>query len=201
MKSLSLSTVSALVLGLVCTHTFAVDGTITVNGVVTDSTCTLTGSGPGTAGSKNIIVTLDTVPTSTFTTANQSAATKSFDLQLKNGAGTGGCDAATNKALKGLFLETAAAADYDATEKTALVNKSTDASSAKPVFIQILTDADTPVDYSQAWGTQAKSAITGLAADGTGTATMTYKARYFTKTGSVDAQNVTATVNYTLQYN
>lgn len=201
MKISTLSTISGLVLGLACTNTFAVDGTITVNGVVTDSTCTLTGTGPGASGAKNIVVNLDTVPNSTFTTANQSAATKSFDLQIKNGAGTGGCDAATNKALKGLFLETAAAADYDATDKTALVNKAAGASTTNPVFVQILTDSDTPVDYSQAWGTQAKSAITGLAADGTGIATMGYKARYFTKTGTVDAQNVTATVNYTLQYN
>lgn len=201
MKNLTLSAVSALALGLACTQTFAADGTITVNGVVTDSTCTLTGTGPGGSGTKNIVVTLDTVPNSTFTTANQSAATKSFSLQLKNGAGTGGCDAATNKALKGLFLETAAASDYDATNKTALVNKAVGASTTKPVFIQILTDAGTPVDYSQAWGTQAKSAITGIDATGVGTATMTYQARYFTKTGSVDAQNVTTVVNYTLQYN
>lgn len=201
MKSLTLSTVSALVLGLACTQTFAVDGTITVNGVVTDSTCTVAGGGAGGAGSKNIVVTLDTVPSSTFTTANQFASPKSFDLELKNGAGTGGCGAATNNALKGVFLETAAAGDYDSGDATALVNKATGASTTNPVFIQIVTDSDVAVKYSDAWGTQAKSPVVLNPADGTGTAKMTYKARYFTKSGTVDAQNVTATVNYTLQYN
>ncbi|WP_287906651.1 fimbrial protein [Acinetobacter sp.] len=200
MKILTLSALSTLVLGLACTQTYAVDGTITVNGVVTDSTCTVAGGGTGGAGNKDIIVTLDTVPSSTLTTANKFASPKSFDLELKNAAG-GSCGAATNKALKGVLLGTAVAGDYDSDDKTALVNKAAGASTTNPVFIQIVTDSDVAVDYSAAWGTQAKSPVVLNPADGTGTAKMTYKARYFTKSGTVDAQNVTATVNYTLQYN
>ncbi|MBP2544060.1 fimbrial protein [Acinetobacter guillouiae] len=201
MKKLTLSALSAVTLSLACTSVFAVDGTITINGVVTDETCTLTGTGPGAAGSKNLTLTLDTVPKSTFTAPNSVAATKSFSLQLKNAAGTGGCDAATNKALKGLYLSPLAAGDVDATDKTLLVNKAAGASIAEPVFIQLLTDTDAKVDLAASWGSQAKSAVTGLAADGSGTATMTYKAQYASVSGTVAAQNVSAVVNYTLQYN
>ncbi|WP_151803328.1 fimbrial protein [Acinetobacter guillouiae] len=201
MKKLTLSALSAVTLSLACTSVFAVDGTITINGVVTDETCTLTGTGPGAAGSKNLTLTLDTVPKSTFTAPNSVAATKSFSLQLKNAAGTGGCDAATNKALKGLYLSPLVAGDVDATDKTLLVNKAAGASIAEPVFIQLLTDTDAKVDLAASWGSQAKSAVTGLAADGSGTATMTYKAQYASVSGTVAAQNVSAVVNYTLQYN
>ena len=201
MKKLTLSALSAVTLSLACTSVFAVDGTITINGVVTDETCTLTGTGPGAAGSKNLTLTLDTVPKSTFTAPNSVAATKSFSLQLKNAACTGGCDAATNKALKGLYLSPLAAGDVDATDKTLLVNKAAGASIAEPVFIQLLTDTDAKVDLAASWGSQAKSAVTGLAADGSGTATMTYKAQYASVSGTVAAQNVSAVVNYTLQYN
>jgi len=201
MKKLTLSALSAVTLSLACTSVFAVDGTITINGVVTDETCTLTGTGPGATGSKDLTLTLDTVPKSTFTAPNSVAATKSFSLQLKNAAGTGGCDAATNKALKGLYLSPLAAGDVDATDKTLLVNKAAGASIAEPVFIQLLTDTDAKVDLAASWGSQAKSAVTGLAADGSGTATMTYKAQYASVSGTVAAQNVSAVVNYTLQYN
>ena len=201
MKKLTLPILSALALGLASSSVFAADGTITINGVVTDETCTLTGDGPGAAGSKALTLTLDTVPKSTFTAANKVAAKKSFSLQLKNAQGTGGCDAATNKSLKGLYLSALAAADLDATDKTLLVNKAAGASTAEPAFVQILTDADTVDDLAAAWGTQAKSAVTGLDASGVGIATMSYKAQYFSKTGTVDAQNVSAVVNYTLQYN
>lgn len=201
MKKLTLPLFSALALGLASSSVFAADGTITINGVVTDETCTLTGDGPGAAGSKALTLTLDTVPKSTFTAANKVAAKKSFSLQLKNAQGTGGCDAATNKSLKGLYLSALAAADLDATDKTLLVNKAAGASTAEPAFVQILTDADTVVDLAAAWGTQAKSAVTGLDASGVGIATMSYKAQYATKSGIVASQNVSAVLNYTLQYN
>lgn len=202
MKKLTLSALSAVTLSLACTSVFAADGTITINGVVTDETCTLTGTGPGATGSKDLILTLDTVPKSTFTSTNKVAATKSFSLQLKNAAGTAGCDAATNKSLKGLYLSAVAAGDLDATDKTLLVNKAVNSTTiANPVFIQLLTDTDVAVDLAASWGSQAKSAVTGLGADGTGTATMIYKAQYASVSGTVDAQNVSAVVNYTLQYN
>ncbi|MDN5695506.1 fimbrial protein [Acinetobacter sp. ULE_I001] len=203
MKKLTLPALGTLALSLACSSVFAADGTITINGMITDETCTLAGSGSGVNGSQNLVLTLDTVLKSTFTATNMTAARKNFSLQLKNAAGTGNCDASTNKALKGLYLSPISTADLDTTDKTLLVNKATEggASIANPVYIQILTDADIAVNLSEPWGVQAKSAITGLAADGSGTATMLYKAQYASKTGTVSGQNVTAVVNYTLQYN
>ncbi|WP_315080015.1 hypothetical protein [Acinetobacter guillouiae] len=201
MKKLTLSALSAVTLSLACTSVFAIDGTITINGVVTDETCTLTGDGPGASGLKNLTLTLDTVPKSTFTAANKVAAKKSFNLQLKNAAGTEGCGAATNKALKGLYLSPLAAGDLDVTNKTLLVNKATGAIAANPVFIQILTDGGVAVDLSASATDQLKSAVTGLDANGAGIATMRYEAQYFSESGTVAAQNVSAVVNYTLQYN
>ncbi|WP_151803331.1 fimbrial protein [Acinetobacter guillouiae] len=201
MKKLTLSALSAVTLSLACTSVFAIDGTITINGVVTDETCTLTGDGPGASGLKNLTLTLDTVPKSTFTAPNSVAAKKSFNLQLKNAAGTEGCGAATNKALKGLYLSPLAADNLDATNKTLLVNKATGAIAANPVFIQILTDGGVAVDLSASATDQRKSAVTGLDANGEGIATMRYEAQYFSQSGVVAAQNVSAVVNYTLQYN
>lgn len=202
MKKLTLPILSALALGLASSSVFAIDGTITINGVVTDETCTLTGDGPGAAGSKALTLTLDTVPKSAFTAPNAVAANKSFTLQLKNAAGTAGCDAATNKALKGLYLSALNPGDLDATNKTLLVNKAGGTTSAAELaFIQILTEGGLAVDLSASATAQLKSPVTGLAADGTGIATMKYQAQYFSKTGTVAAQNVSAVVNYTLQYN
>lgn len=202
MKKLTLPILSALALGLASSSVFAADGKITINGVVTDETCTLTGESAGSAGAKDLILTLDTVPKSAFTAPNAVAAKKSFSIQLKNAAGTGGCDAATNKSLKGLYLSPIAAGDLDTTNKTLLVNKAVNpATVTNPAFVQILTDTDVAVDLAAAWGSQAKSAVTGLDASGAGIATMSYKAQYFSKTGNVDAQSVSASVNYTLQYN
>ena len=202
MKKLTLSALSAVTLSLACTSVFAIDGTITINGVVTDETCTLTGDGPGASGLKNLTLTLDTVPKSTFTAPNSVAANKTFTLQLKNAAGTEGCGAATNKALKGLYLNTANPADnLDTANKTLLVNKAAGAVAAEPAFIQILTEGGVAVDLAASATDQAKSPVTGLDANGAGIATMKYQAQYFSKTGTVAAQNVSAVVNYTLQYN
>lgn len=40
MQKLTLATLSTLALTLACTQVFALDGTLTVNGAVTDQTCT-----------------------------------------------------------------------------------------------------------------------------------------------------------------
>ncbi|MFW2105987.1 fimbrial protein [Acinetobacter guillouiae] len=201
MKKLTLSTLSAVTLSLACTSVFA-NGTITINGVVTDETCTLTGDGPGASGSKALTLTLDTVPKSTFTAPNSVAAIKSFSLQLKNAAGTAGCDAATNKALKGLYLSPLNPGDLDTANKTLLVNKAGGTTNAAELaFVQILTEGGVAVDLAASATDQAKSPVTGLDANGAGIATMKYQAQYFSKTGTVAAQNVSAVVNYTLQYN
>ncbi|WP_151957915.1 fimbrial protein [Acinetobacter guillouiae] len=196
MKKLSLATLSTLALTLPCTSVFAVDGTITVNGVVTDQTCTLQGGGAAT-GLKDLTISLPTVPKSRFR-PGVSQIRMGVLLYLKNATGTGTCDTATTKAFQGIHLSTISPPDdLDATDKTLLVNKATDAPTKNPVFIQISTGHQTVVDLSLPWGTQAKSYVNQFR----GRTWITYYVVYFTWNWIVDAQNVTATINYTLHYN
>lgn len=200
MKKLTLIAFSALVLSLTCSSVFAVDGTITVKGVVTDQTCTLQGVS-WISGVKDITITLPPLPKSSFTPTNPVSVKYGFDLTLKNAAGTGSCDAATTKAFKGIHLSPISATDLDATDKTLLVNKATGAGGASainPIFIQLFADNGRAIDFSEPWGTQAKSPAR---IDFNGNAYVYHNVAFTSKTGIVDAQNVHAIVNYTLMYN
>ncbi|BAP37915.1 putative thin pilus major protein AcuA [Acinetobacter guillouiae] len=204
MQKLTLATLGALAFTLVSTNVFAVDGTITVNGAVTDQTCTLqpwSSIGGITSGLKNLTLTLPTLSKSSFTPSSLRSMLYIFSLKLTNATGTDHCDVATTQAFKGIhFSVTSPATNLDATDKTLLVNQATDASITNPVFIQFLAGAgegSLPVDFSALWGAQAKAQL-----DTIGIISHVYYAvRYVSKTGIVDAQTVQATVNYTLHYN
>ncbi|MFW2174593.1 fimbrial protein [Acinetobacter guillouiae] len=196
MKKLTLATLSTLAFTLACTNVFAVDGTITVNGVITDGTCTLQGSNYGVSGFKNVTINLPTLPKSMY-----QSATAALGLHLRNATGTGPCDTATSKAFKGIHLSVASPdEDLDDTDKRLLVNKSTGASTKNPVFV-IFYKADPTefVDFSAPWGAQARSPV--FIDRNSGTIYLVYDIAMFSKTGVVDAQTVQATVNYTLHYN
>ncbi|UOH17280.1 fimbrial protein [Acinetobacter sp. NyZ410] len=201
MKELILPTLSTLALSLTCSSVFAVDGTITVNGVITDQTCTLQGDGGYATGSKDIVLPLGIVPKSWFTPTLPVPMRYGFTLQLTNAAGTGHCDVATSKAFKGIHLSTISPDDLDTEDKTLLVNQATGAggvSKAHPIFLKMLTENSRPVDFSAAWGTQEKSLVR-ISADGE--TFVHYIVAVASKTGIVDAQNFTAKINYTLHYN
>ena len=200
MQKLTLATLSTLALTLACTQFFAVDGTITVNGVITDQTCTLQGDGGYATGSKDIVFPLGTVPKSWFTPTLPVPMRYGFTLQLTNAAGTAHCDVATSKAFQGIHLSTISPDDLDETDKTLLVNKAKGAGGASaknPVFIQVLTDKNKQVDFSAPWETQAKSAINS----NFDAAKVYYTMQYFSNKGAIDAQSVTTLINYTLHYN
>ena len=188
--------VSVPLLCSVAVNTYAVDGTITITGKVVDETCILKGSTNTNNAGEDIAVVLDTVKKSVFSPTSLTAGTKSFDLQLVSGNGSTACDAVTNSGFKGIHITTTSAADYLATNSTALINTIA-RDSISPVYIQLLTDTNAEVDYAAAWGVQAKSAVTFK----NNLPTLTYQARYFTETGVVEPQDVSAVVNYTLQYN
>ncbi|MCS4299499.1 type 1 fimbria pilin [Acinetobacter sp. BIGb0196] len=197
MNKLTLPTFSTLLLTLVCTSVFAVDGTITVNGVITDGTCILQGSS-GVSGNKDLTVTMPTVSKS-----NIGGASTKIVMELRNADGTANCDAITSNALQGIHLS-ASPTDLASYDKTLLLNKATGvggASTANPIFMRIETDKGVGlarrVDFSAPWGTQAKSYVNQFR----GRTWITYYVVYFTWNWIVDAQNVTATINYTLHYN
>ncbi|MDN5418488.1 MAG: type 1 fimbrial protein [Acinetobacter sp.] len=209
MKKLTLATLSTLALTLACTNVFALDGTITVNGAVTDQTCTLqasSSSGGFATGLKDITFTLPTAPKSKFTPGS-SPIGASVNLFFKNASGTGPCDAATTKAFKGIHLSAISPDHLDTADKTLLVNQASGASAANPIFMRFITDGFDnvgggmagirSVDFSAPWGNQAKSSIGNHG----GNIYVVYNVVVFSKTGIVDAQNYTATVNYTLHYN
>jgi major type 1 subunit fimbrin (pilin) len=196
MKKLTLATLSTLALTLASTNVFAVDGTITVNGVVTDQTCTLRGDDGMANGLKNLTVSLPTLPKSTFTPSNRVPFFMGFNLHLRDATGTDFCDAATRRAFRGIHLSAISPDHLDAEDKTLLVNTS-GVSVANPVFMRFYTLDALPVDFSASWEDQAKSTVQSL-----GSHTFVYyRAQYASKTGIVDAQNVTAKINYTLHYN
>ncbi|MFW1746345.1 fimbrial protein [Acinetobacter guillouiae] len=198
MNKLTLPTFSTLLLTLVCTNVFAVDGRITVNGVITDGTCILQGMSD-VEGLKDLTVTMPTVSKS-----NIGGASRKIVMELRNADGTANCDAATSNALQGIHLSAISPTDLAIDDKTLLVNKATGAggaSTANPIFIRIETDIGTGtarwVDFSAPWGTQAKSFINRFG----GRTWITYYIGYFAKNWITEAQNVQATVNYTMHYN
>ncbi|ENV15143.1 fimbrial protein [Acinetobacter guillouiae] len=204
MKKLTLATLSTLAFTLASTNVFALDGTITVNGVVTDQTCTLKvypSVGSAVSGFKDITVRLIPVPKSRFT-PNQLVWNEHFYLHLENATATGPCDAATSKAFKGIHLSVSSPNDdLDATNKTLLVNKAEGAggaSSINPVFLQ-MSSFNGIVDFSAPWGTQLRSRVYR---DTINNLTyLNYSVGKFSKTGIVDAQNIHVVVNYTMHYN
>lgn len=192
-KLSKLLAVSLLATAAINTH--AEDGTITITGKVVDGTCTLAGAEGATGSADNIAVALKTVQSTDF--SGNKAGTKEFTLKLTDGTGQNSCGLVTNEAFKGIHITTASANDYFSKNSTALINKATNASIDKPVYIQLLTDKDALIDFTAGWGVQAKSAII----DPDSQPKLKYKAQYFTIDGDVAAQDVEAVVNYTLQYN
>ncbi|UOH17290.1 type 1 fimbrial protein [Acinetobacter sp. NyZ410] len=202
MQKLSLATLSTLAFTLASTNVFAVDGTITVNGVVTDQTCTLQASGNGSeyaTGLKDITVDMGAWPKSWFTPTNQSSWWFIINLYIKNADGTANCDAATIGALKGIHLSAISPDHLDTADKTLLVNQASGASSTNPIFIRFRTMAYEHVDFSEPWGRQAKSGRVFMV--GTDAMYLEYYVAFVSKTGVVDAQNVNAKINYTIHYN
>ncbi len=120
--NLALLTITLSAVGAT-TSVFAADGTITINGRVITSTCTLTAEGTGVgSGTQNVTVTLPTVLNSAFT-ANSAVQATNFTLSLTNDAGSAACDAVTIAGLKGITLGGPTnSAQYVAGDTTRLVN-------------------------------------------------------------------------------
>lgn len=176
-------------------------GQITINGKIYNETCILSGSSNAT-GTKDVIVTLDTIASSNFTSSTREFGKKLFDLSLTKPDGTTACyttNLGTSLAPV-VTLSTAAAADYQ-TNGIDLKNKALTASTNNPVYVQILArtgSGDTTgavVNYSNT-ATQAKATYDSAANK------FYYAAQYSAGNGTTipDAQDVRAVVNYTITY-
>ena len=174
-------------------------GQITINGKIYNETCILSG-GSNATGTKNVIVTLDTIASSNFTSSTREFGKKLFDLSLTKPDGTTACyttNLGTSLAPV-VTLSTGVPEDYVG---TGLVNKAGTASPDNPVYVQILArtgSGDTTgavVNYSNT-ATQAKATYDSTANK------FYYAAQYYAGAGTTipDAQDVRAVANYTITY-
>lgn len=188
MKKLSLALLTTTLCAVAATTSvFAADGTITINGRVITSTCTLTGGGTAGAGTQNVTVTLPTVPNSVFAEANSTAQATDFSLSLKDSTGTAKCDAVTIAGLKGITL--GGAGKYVSDSTTRLVNTS------GSVNVQLKLASGSPIDFTstnQLTNSNATSATSGI---------WNMQAQYFSDAATPTAQEVKSEVNYILNYN
>ncbi|WP_114238885.1 fimbrial protein [Dyella sp. C9] len=200
MKKTLISTALVAVLGLAGLAPMAAsaaDGTITFNGEVTDTTCTITGGGAAT-GSGNITVTLPTVSASALASNGQTAGDTNFSLIL--GGGTNCADGKT----AALWIETSQTPALDVATG-ALKNQA--ASGAGNVEVRMVNPANSqPINLGI--NAQVTSGETVIAANNQpaaeisgNTATLNYIAQYLANGGSATPGAVTTYLTYSMQYN
>ncbi|MCG9493364.1 type 1 fimbrial protein [Acinetobacter pittii] len=175
MKKLAL--IAALsVVGIV--NAQAADGTITINGLVTDKTCDIT-----TPAGKDFTVTLPTVSKQTLAAAGDVAGRTPFQINLAN----------CSEGKVAAYFEPGSTVDFNTGR---LNNTQGDAGN---VQVQLLGDNNNfiPVLAAGANGAQANSQWVDVA-DGA-TADLNYYAEYYA-TGASTAGTVGTSVQYTIIY-
>lgn len=179
MKKLLTTASATLLLAGLASQAQAFDGTITFTGNISAQTCTVGAAGSTTNGT----VTLPTISTKALSAANDTAAATQFSIKLSACSGTATQAAAwfesgTNvDPASGRLKNTGTATGVD----VALYN----------------TTSNTPIAIGQGDGSIGSS---GAAFPITaGAATMYYQARYYA-TAPVTTGTISASVNYTIQY-
>lgn len=188
MKKTLFTAALAAAFGLVAMQASAADGTLTFKGLITDTTCTVTG-GAGTDGAaQNITVTLPTVSTSALAADGQKAGDTKFSLVI-GASGQTGC---TNGKVVSLRFEPAQSPMIDSA--TGNLKNSTAAGMATKVEVGVLNAAMQQINfYTNANSTQATIA--------NNTATLDYWAQYIATGGAATAGTVNTNVVYSLTYN
>lgn len=164
---------SALALGSVAAH--AADGTVTINGKVTDQTCKVS------ANSKDITVTLPTVGVGSLATAGTTAGRTPFTINLEN------CKAGQVSA----FFETGGNVD-------AASGRLNNTGGASNVQVQLLSDSSVVIPVL-ANAAQAPVTTKATVAKDADSAALNYYAEYYA-TGAATAGNVATSVKYTINY-
>ncbi len=173
---------------------FAADGTITINGLIISSTCTLAENGGSVSGNGAVTVTLPTQVANTFSSTTTTAGKTPINLKIvdKNGS-----DACTSLDKVTSILLSATSDRYVSGSSSSLINKSSDASTKAPIYIQLLDGNGKALPFEN---TQSITANNGLSVNNK-IGTVNLSAQYYSPTGTVDPQKVTATVDYTINYN
>ncbi|OOG40305.1 fimbrial protein [Rhodanobacter sp. C05] len=163
----------------------AATGTITFNGKVLSSTCSVGTVTGGTVSSNNVAVTLPDVQTTAFTAAGSVAGLTPFALNLT------GCPTTPAGVVVGATFSGA----IDGT--TGAIQNTTGASFSN-AEVQLTNSTGTALNLNSqpAFGPVTATIIPA------GTATLSYEAQYYQPTATaVTAGTVTAVVSYTLTYN
>lgn len=174
-------TVIALITGISGSTLAADTGTISFNGLVTDSTCSVDIGGSGANGT----ITLPTVSTAALQSATHVAGRTQFTMKLS------GCTGALTSAKA--FFEPGSTVS---TATGRLIN--TNGTGAANVSLQLIDGTDNRVinvgDYSQV------SSNSGFISTASGNASLPYFVEYYAESASVTAGAVTAQVTYSLTY-
>ncbi len=164
-------------------------GTITINGSVLSTTCSVTAATGGNNASGfsggNFTVTLPGVQTSSLSASGNTTGATSFSMSLTSCPTT-----PSGEQVASFFSGT----NINATDGN-LTN--TAAGGASNVEIQLLNGDSSVINLSGATAYDQGSAYTTI--DGAGNATLSYQAQYYA-TGASTAGDVTTTVDYTVVY-
>ena len=178
-------TLSALMLILssaAATSAIAADGTITINGKITDTTCTISVNG----GTNSATITLPTVSASTLAAAGATAGATPFNISL------GGCSG-TALATASTYFEPGAYVD---SQSGRLNIDSGVADAASNVQVQLLNSARNPIVAGASVANGQNDVPVDISG---GSGTLNYFAQYYA-TGAANAGTVTTQVDYTMVY-
>ncbi len=184
MKNHVLAIALLLACGLAVPLATAADGTITLTGEITGTTCTISGGTGGVAGSgANFPVVLDKVQASALSTEGATASAKPFFIYVGSGAS---CADATKVAV---LYESTSPAINPATGN--LRNMAPKTAAAK-VEVQILDGAtQKPMDLRTGHASSTATVTGGLA-------TLPFAARYIATGGAAGVGLVTTAVQYSV---
>ncbi|CNH38260.1 fimbrial protein [Yersinia pekkanenii] len=155
---------------------FAADGTITIKGQITDTTCGIAVNN----GTKDATVTLPTISASALSTINSVAGTTPFNIVLSGCTGT-----TMNNAYA--YFEPGAKVEISTGR---LDNDGT----ATGVQVRLLDKSSTPIMIGSANQGAVVEDISG------GGATLGYYAQYYANDALIEAGTVTTQVDYTIVY-
>jgi major type 1 subunit fimbrin (pilin) len=181
MKTSVISALVAAVLGLAAAGAHASDGTITFNGALTATTCTINGNG---TSSKNFTVTLPTVSTSILTTAGDTAGTTGFNVALT------ACSPVTSTSTAAVFFESGPTTDLSDAGLLLV-----DAGGAQNVKLRLLNSDMSPIKAGFSRDLQGSKS----ASIQSGAATLYYNVQYYAK-GATTAGAANSSVVYSIDY-
>jgi major type 1 subunit fimbrin (pilin) len=180
MNKLAIALSAALAIGASFSAS-AQNGTITFNGEITATTCTITWPGSGGTAT-DPIVTLPTVPTTALATAGATAGKQTVSLVI------GGSDAQCTSGSAAIELNP----NRDANQSNGYLNNTAPIGDrAAEVQIALRDATDAPINIATPW----RSAEIDLSA----TKQIDFAAEY-RATGTAGAGAVTASVGYTIDY-